>query len=856
MLHGDRPKVEALATSCARSSGHRAPGPATAPAQPARREPAAARPADREPEPHRRRRRSSSAEPPLARLNVKDQAPCVALGDAWPTVPSSWWCARPASTSTSCPTRSTPSSFHGAASCVIAAPGARRRRHPTPARRAAPCPDPIRRRWTHAMSDPVFDRMASVEDEYTLIETSLADPELLADQSRLRAVSKRYKDLTPLVECLRAPPSEGRRRGRSPRVHERRDRARTASCGARSWRPPRPTSPSSRTRLRLLMVPPDPNEGKGVIMEIRGAEGGEEANLFARDLLRDVPGVRRPPRAGRSRCCRSTPATSAGSTRSRWSCAATTPGRASSSRVARTACSGCRSPRARAASTRRRRPCSCCPRPTRSRSTIDERDLADRRVPLAAGPAARASTPPTRRCASPTCRPGSSWRCRTSAASCRTGRGRCRCCGPGCSSWPQDEREAELSAERRSQVGGGGRGEKIRTYNYKENRLTDHRIGFTIYRLPDVLAGDLDDVVDALDRRRAGAPARRASRRRRAGTITWRELWPDRELRPRRTAALLGDRPAARVAVRGGQRRRRRRVPRRARRAGDAADGRPPRRDARPAPRRRAAAVRARPLGLPPPRPDGRPAGADPAAGDRAGRRASRDRSWRRARAARRSPSPTSAPAAARSGWPSPTSCRSTASTVWLTDVVADALDVARANLAGIGRRGAPTCASRAGRGSTRCRRSCAGRRRRSWPTRRTSPTTTPDVEDVGARVGTARRAVRRRRRARRTSARSSRRRRGWLRPGGVAGARDRRRPGRGGRRELLARRRATPTSRSADLAGRDRSPSADDRRERLRRSGRRPDARSDCSSASIRVVDAGDARGRPRTATGAAPCS
>ena len=54
------------------------------------------------------------------------------------------------------------------------------------------------------------------------------------------------------------------------------------------------------------------------------------------------------------------------------------------------------------------------------------------------------------------------------------------------------------SAERRSQVGSGGRGEKIRTYNYKENRVTDHRIGFTIYRLQEVLAGDLDEVVDAL----------------------------------------------------------------------------------------------------------------------------------------------------------------------------------------------------------------------------------------------------------------------------------------------------------------------------------------------------------------------
>jgi peptide chain release factor 1 len=60
------------------------------------------------------------------------------------------------------------------------------------------------------------------------------------------------------------------------------------------------------------------------------------------------------------------------------------------------------------------------------------------------------------------------------------------------------ERDAERSAERRSQVGGGGRGEKIRTYNFKENRITDHRVRFTSYRLADALAGDLDDVVAAL----------------------------------------------------------------------------------------------------------------------------------------------------------------------------------------------------------------------------------------------------------------------------------------------------------------------------------------------------------------------
>jgi peptide chain release factor 1 len=62
----------------------------------------------------------------------------------------------------------------------------------------------------------------------------------------------------------------------------------------------------------------------------------------------------------------------------------------------------------------------------------------------------------------------------------------------------QEEADAKASAARKAQVGGGGRSEKIRTYNYKDNRITDHRIGFTLYQLQVVLAGDLDPVIDAL----------------------------------------------------------------------------------------------------------------------------------------------------------------------------------------------------------------------------------------------------------------------------------------------------------------------------------------------------------------------
>jgi len=62
----------------------------------------------------------------------------------------------------------------------------------------------------------------------------------------------------------------------------------------------------------------------------------------------------------------------------------------------------------------------------------------------------------------------------------------------------QDKAAAEASDLRKGQIGGGGRSEKIRTYNYKENRVTDHRIGLTLYKLDKVLAGALEEVVDPL----------------------------------------------------------------------------------------------------------------------------------------------------------------------------------------------------------------------------------------------------------------------------------------------------------------------------------------------------------------------
>ncbi len=134
-----------------------------------------------------------------------------------------------------------------------------------------------------------------------------------------------------LSSCARRETAQGPRRDRValPRVPKpaRRPRRGTRDARRRHRRRPRSdagrgsdaeaTLVGSRRSSRDLLLPRDPNDGKNVIVEIRGAEGGEEANLFARDLLRDVPRLRRAQGLGIEVIARRRRPTSAGTTRSR-----------------------------------------------------------------------------------------------------------------------------------------------------------------------------------------------------------------------------------------------------------------------------------------------------------------------------------------------------------------------------------------------------------------------------------------------------------------------------------------------------------------------------------------------------------
>jgi peptide chain release factor 1 len=346
------------------------------------------------------------------------------------------------------------------------------------------------------MLDPgVSARLAAVADEFRELEARLADPEAMADHDQLRTVSQRYHELEPLVaahrefeartgdletarEMLQDPDPDGRAMAADEVTAAERDLARLAD------------------ELRELLLPGDPHAGRAVIMEIRGAEGGEEANLFARDLY-DMYIAYASAKGWRAETLSLATSDLGGVNQvtfvvrggDAWQHLKFEGGPHRVQRVPVTESQG----RVHTSSAT----VAVLPEVDEVDVTIDERDLdidvyrssgaggqhvntTDSAVRITHVPTGVVVTMQDERS-----------QLQNRARAMQVLRARLY-------ELAQRERDDELSAERRSQVGGGGRSEKIRTYNYKENRVTDHRIGFTIYRLADVLAGDLDLMVEPM----------------------------------------------------------------------------------------------------------------------------------------------------------------------------------------------------------------------------------------------------------------------------------------------------------------------------------------------------------------------
>jgi peptide chain release factor 1 len=338
-------------------------------------------------------------------------------------------------------------------------------------------------------------RLDAVEQEFRDLEARLADPAVTADPAQLRVASTRYRELQPVVEVVR------RYRGRTADLVAAADLLGEAVGDERRLLDDEAASArldveALGAELRGLLLAPDPHRGKPVIMEVRGAEGGEEANLFARDLY-EMYRAYATRRGWRVETLSLDESDLGGVNQvtfvvhgdDAWSRLKYEGGPHRVQRVPVTESQG----RIHTSSAT----VAVLPEADDVDVQIDDRDLQVD-VYRASGPggqgvnttdsAVRITHVPS---GIVVAMQDERSQLQNKARAMQVLRARLLDAA-------ERERAAELSAERRSQVGGGGRSEKIRTYNVKENRVTDHRVGFTLHRLADVLAGDLDAVVDAL----------------------------------------------------------------------------------------------------------------------------------------------------------------------------------------------------------------------------------------------------------------------------------------------------------------------------------------------------------------------
>ncbi len=345
------------------------------------------------------------------------------------------------------------------------------------------------------LNDRLRDRLVELEREYESVVAELNDPDLSSDPKRLREVSRRHRELEEVVRCFRSLESA------VADLETAREMVAGAAGAERELAQAEVTQAESdierlEEELRLLLVPRDPNAGRNVILEIRGAEGGEEANLFAKDLY-EMYTRYAASKGWKVEVLSSSPSERDGLNEitflvkgeDAWLRLEHEGGPHRVQRVPVTESQG----RIHTSSAA----VAVLPEAEEVDVDIDPNDLKID-VYRSTGPGGQSvntTDSAVRITHLPTgivvAMQDEKSQIQNRAKAMIVLRSRLL-------KAEQDRQAAELSEQRRSQVGTGGRSEKIRTYNFKENRVTDHRIKLTLHKLDRILMGDLDELTDGL----------------------------------------------------------------------------------------------------------------------------------------------------------------------------------------------------------------------------------------------------------------------------------------------------------------------------------------------------------------------
>ncbi|MGZ4735920.1 MAG: peptide chain release factor 1 [Acidimicrobiia bacterium] len=342
----------------------------------------------------------------------------------------------------------------------------------------------------------MFERLVDLEAELEKLESQLSELYAEGDQAAAAESGRRIASLRPVVDAYRAY-----RRTEADLVEANEMLAAEADPEMRELIKTELEDKEARraeleTELKELLIPKDLNDGKNVIVEIRGAEGGEEANLWAGELYRMYQHYAEPHR-WKVEQLSGQPSDMGGfrevtfvvKGKDAWSRLKHEAGPHRVQRVPVTESQG--RVHTSAATV------AVLPEAEEVDITIDPNDL-EVDVYRSTGPGGQ-SVNTTDSAVRMTHKPsGIVVTCQDEKSQLQNKDKALRILRSRLLQAERDRLAQEQSDARRSQVRGGGRSEKIRTYNFKENRVTDHRIGLTVHNLEQVLAGDLDDIVDAL----------------------------------------------------------------------------------------------------------------------------------------------------------------------------------------------------------------------------------------------------------------------------------------------------------------------------------------------------------------------
>ncbi len=342
----------------------------------------------------------------------------------------------------------------------------------------------------------MFEKLAFIEERYEQLSKQISDPDVIADQEKWRKLMKEHSDITPIVEKYKEyKKCKDDIEGAQEILKEESDPELKEMAQA-EIEDAKENIEKIAEELKILLLPKDPNDDKNVIIEIRGGAGGDEAALFAADLFRmysmyaetrrwkveilsanetDIGGYKEISFSIEGHGAYSRFKFESGVHRVQRIPSTESGGRIHTSTVT----------------------VAVLPEVEEVEVEINPNDL---RIDVfrAGGPggqcvnttdsAVRITHLPT----------GIVVSCQDEKSQLKNKDKAMKILRSRVYDAFLEQQNAEIAAERKSQVGTGDRSERIRTYNYPQGRVTDHRIGLTLHKLDMVLNGDLDEIMDAL----------------------------------------------------------------------------------------------------------------------------------------------------------------------------------------------------------------------------------------------------------------------------------------------------------------------------------------------------------------------